>query len=159
MTGADNVLSFFIKADGTNIGAAAGTSAVTSAVIDALNADWFKIQILFGDNTNTGTFTAKLQGSNDNSTFSDIAGSACTTTTAGATDTDYYMPCTWTERNPQFRYYRIYMTRGTANTVVTAVAVQVCYRQKPPTVTTGTIGLLFASTGAINLSGAVAGTA
>lgn len=109
-----------LTVDGTNYALSAGTTDVNSEVLDTSGYRGVTFVWTFGDNTDTGTFTGKLQGSADGSTgWTDITG-ATTSFTAGASDTDNEMLAIEVY-SPQYRYLRAASDRGTANTVVAAL--------------------------------------
>ena len=118
---------------------AAGTSAVNSGVLDLNGVGPQSVAFLaiMGDNLDTGTFAMKIQGSNDNDAWTDCAG-ATTSFTAGASDTDHELLGVETNET-NYRYYRVVITRGVANTALNGLlgfAVQP--RGKPVTQGTGT---------------------
>ena len=97
---------------------AAGTTDVNSSSVDALGFSGVAFLVSFGDNVDTGTFTGKIQGSVNGSTgWTDITG-ASASFTAGATDTDNEHLGVSCPVTGQFRYYRLAIDRGTANTVI-----------------------------------------
>lgn len=92
--------------------AIAGTSAVNGASVD-LGGDgggWDGVVFLSSIGTAAANNLMKVQGSDDNSSFADLASSEVDT---GATDKNQYVDI----QRPQHRYLRPVLTRGTSTTV------------------------------------------
>lgn len=106
----------------TTFNLSAGTTDKNSVSVDRKGFEEVSFIPIFGDNVDTGTFTMKLQHSDDNTTFTDcldVDGNTCTQAfTAGASDTDYEMLGISAVGTKLKRYVRIAIDRGTANTVI-----------------------------------------
>lgn len=106
----------------TTMGLAAGTSDVNSSSVDALGFESVAFLITYGDNADTGTFTATIQGSTDDTTFVSLSGPGTTISfTAGASNTDYLMDGLSARVKDGYRHYRVAFDRGTANTTIAAL--------------------------------------
>jgi len=128
---------------------AAGTSAISGSVIDFSGAEGALIIVRFGTITSTAVTSIKFQHG-DASDLSDAADVASTSQTVADTDDEkiFYIDIS----KPTKRYGRLYVSRGTANAVVSsAVAVVYGERSQPTTQPSGVSGESFAS--------AVSGTA
>lgn len=103
----------------------AGTTDVNSSSVDRKGFESVGFLFIFGDNTDTGTFTAKLQHSSNNSDWTDCLdkdGNTITASfTAGASDTDHEFLGIEGTGTKLKRYVRIAIDRGTANTVIAAI--------------------------------------
>ncbi len=100
----------------TTVALAAGTSDVNSVGVDTQGFDSLSILIRLGTVTATGTGTFKIQGSDDNSTYVDIEGSAQTWA-----DTDSNYQIGWGYGRLVYRYYRVATDRATANTAISSM--------------------------------------
>jgi hypothetical protein len=105
-----------MKADGTNNGAAAGTSALTTSALDTQNAEGVLIVYLLGTVTATGTGSIQLQHSDASGSDYSSIGSPVT-----YTDADTLKGITINVHRPLKRYLRAVNTRATANSVVTSM--------------------------------------
>ncbi len=105
-----------MKADGTNNGATAGTSALTTNALDLQNASGVVLEYLLGTITSTGTGSLQLQ-------HSDASGSGYVSVGSPVTyaDTDSGKLIVIDVNRPLKRYLRIVNTRATANSVITCV--------------------------------------
>lgn len=97
---------------------AAGVTDPASVAVDALGYGRVCFLAEFGDNADTGVFTMAIEGSADGSTGWTAITGATTTFTAGAADTDSEMLAVECGTIPAYRYYRVQITRATANTVL-----------------------------------------
>lgn len=122
---------------------AAGTTDINGSAADltASGASGVLFEVAFGAITATAVTSIKAQGSNDNSSWSDLEGTA-----QAIADTDdekvFYIDL----YRPIHRYNRVVVDRGTANAVV-AVALNHHYglREQLPTHGTGVSGEFHAS--------------
>lgn len=108
-----------VKVDGTNNGATAGTSALTSSAIDTANADGVRLVYLLGAVTATGTGSLQLQQSDASGSGYANVGSPVT-----YTDADTLKALVLDVYKPTKRYLRIVNTRATANSVITSCEAQ-----------------------------------
>ena len=95
---------------------AAGTTAVNSVGVDTQGykgANWI---LTFGANLDTAVIVVKVQGSADNSTWTDITGATQTVTDASAATSDKSLAIQ--VESPLFRYLRVVITRTVANSSV-----------------------------------------
>ncbi len=120
----------------TTWGLAAGTTSVNSGSVDRRFFEKVAFMVVFGDNVATGTFVAKVQHSDDNSTWADaldLDGNTITVSfTAGATDSDNKMIGKEVMGTKLKRYVRLAFARGTANTVIESVWAFLGSPQKQP---------------------------
>lgn len=120
-----------MKADGTNNGAAAGTTTITTDVIDLAGVQGGVIfDYLLGTVTSTGTGSIQLQ-------TSDASGSGFANEGTAVTyaDTDSGKLIVIGLARPTKRYARLVNTRATANSVVTSlVARAYSLRYQPKTI-------------------------
>lgn len=117
----------------TTVALAAGTSAKNSGAIDLLGALSVMITLKLGAITSTGTGTAKLQWSDDNSTWTDITGSS-----QAWDDTMSNLSLSWGISQIQNRYVRVVLTRATANSAIAIITALLKKRKRPVTqITTG----------------------
>ena len=108
---------------------AAGTTAVNGAAVDLSGFEEIAIIVPFGAIVSGAVTSIKAQGSSDNSSFSDLEGSAQT-----VADTDDDKTFYVTINKPVHRYVRLVVDRGTQNaTVGGIVAVQCMPRTVPVT--------------------------
>ena len=113
--------------------AAAGTSALTTDVIDMLGYDGCTFVALLGDVTDTSVLTLTLQDGDAADGSDMVATDVVATFTAGASDADNKMLAVETFR-PLKRYVRAVLTRTTANAVVDGiVAIQTAPTLAPVT--------------------------
>jgi len=113
---------------------AAGTTDVNSVAVDLQGIGPVSLTFLavFGTNVDTGTFTWKLQSSDDNSTWADVTNATQSFTDASANTANKMLGIGTT--NPTKRYYRVAIDRGVANTVINALlAIMGQPRAKPYT--------------------------
>lgn len=98
---------------------AAGTTTVNGTAIDltATPADIVRFICILGTLTATQTTSLKIQSSPDNSTWTDVTGSA--TANAADADSNKLLLCEWIR--PNTRYVRSVVVRGTANAVIGGV--------------------------------------
>lgn len=92
---------------------AAGTTAVNLTSVDMSGYENATLLVSFGTITATAVTSIKLQESDDNSTFSDLAGSAVV-----VADTQSNNVAVVEIAHPNKRYVRGVVVRGTANAVV-----------------------------------------
>ncbi len=103
----------------------AGTTEIDGASVDMLGASGGPFEsaiaiVCMGTLTSTQVTTLKWQGSTDNSTFTDLAG----THQGPANDTDSNkMLISEIYRPTGYRYVRPVVTRGTANAVIDSIVV------------------------------------
>lgn len=107
---------------------AAGTTAINSSSVDMSDFAGVLFLVLLGTLTSTTVPSVKVQQSDDDSTFEDLASSS-----VAATDADGNKMLAVEVRGPLKRYVRIVITRATANTVVDgAVALPYMPTFAPP---------------------------
>lgn len=110
--------------------AAAGTSDINCTSVDMSGFDSVTFVAAFGTLTATQVTLLKLEGSDDNSSFSAITSSS----TAAMADGDSNKLLAATVQRPAYRYIRAVIDRGTANAVVDGViAFQQAARDIPTT--------------------------
>lgn len=97
--------------------AAAGTSDINCTSVDMAGYDAVTFVASFGTLTATQVTLLKLEGSDDNSSFSAITSSS----TAAMADGDSNKLLAATIKRPANRYVRAVIDRGTANAVVDGV--------------------------------------
>ena len=102
-----------MKPDGTNFIAAAGTTAVTSDSADVLGFNNICFEMAVGAIVSGAVTSAKLQWSDDNSTFTDVTGGSVT-----IADTDDNKIIFFEVNKPKKRYFRIVTSRATQNATV-----------------------------------------
>lgn len=120
---------------------AAGTTAINSTAVDHQGDGGILFLVEMGVITAGAVTSIKVQGSDDNSSFSDLTGTAQT-----IADTDdeklFYVDLV----RPIHRYNRLVVSRATQNAVVAvAIALQYGMRKKLPTHGTGVSGELHLS--------------
>lgn len=102
---------------------AAGTSNQTSSSVDMSQGAGFRGVRFIAD---FGTLTAgqvtsmKVQGSSDNSSFSDLAGSG----SGNMADADSNKMIVLDVYRPTYRYLQVVITRGTSNAVINCVIAE-----------------------------------
>lgn len=108
---------------------AAGTTDINATSVDMANFEEVTFIVPFGAIVSGAVTSIKAQGSSDNSSFSDLEGSAQT-----IADTDDDKTFYVTINKPVHRYVRLVVDRGTQNaTVGGIVAVQCMPRTMPVT--------------------------
>lgn len=139
-----NVHNLFKNADVKVAGSAtAGTTGYAGTTIDTYGYAGVAFIFVFGTLTSTQVTSAKLQGgaASDGSDAADIAGSA----TAALADTDGGKTLLIDLYRPAQRYITPYVSRGTANAVVTQIiAILYHAEQTPPTLSTAKAGKFLA---------------
>lgn len=112
----DKITTKRILVDGSTYSVAAGTSVLTSSVIDTLGYEGVRIILGVGAITANAVTSFKLQQSSDDGSadaYSDIEGSSVTI--ADDDDNQVVVSDVW---RPQKRYLKVVTTRGTQNAVV-----------------------------------------
>ena len=111
--------------------ASAGTSTLTTSVVDMAGYDAATFLCMTGDVTATSVLTLTVKGNTANSTSSPtpVTVKATDALTAGANDTDSKIIAVNVNR-PAYRYLFAELTRATANAVVNNI---VCIRYKART--------------------------
>ena len=111
---------------------AAGTTDVNCTAVDMSGYDSVTFIAAFGALTATQVTNCFVQGSDDNSSFSDLAGTRTTSMADG--DGNKLVVVEVQKPNPSYRYIRLVIDRGTANAVIDGVvAVQTHARKAPVT--------------------------
>ena len=119
---------------------AAGTSDQNSDSVDMKSFDAVTFCVGFGAITASAVTSIKLQGSADDSAWSDLAGTAIT-----VADTDDDKIVLAEINQPQHRYVRCVVDRGTQNAVIDfAVALQSKANKAPVTQSSSVLGSEFA---------------
>ena len=118
---------------------AAGTSDQNSSSVDMKSYDAVTFCVGFGTITASAVTSIKVQGSDDDSSFSDLAGTAITV--ADSDDNKIVLA----EINcPQQRYIRVVVDRGTQNAVIDfGVALQSKANAAPVTQSSSVLGSEF----------------
>ena len=118
---------------------AAGTSDQNSSSVDMKSFDAVTFAVGFGTITASAVTSIKVQGSDDDSSFSDLAGTAITV--ADSDDNKIVLA----EINcPQQRYIRVVVDRGTQNAVIDfGVALQSKANAAPVTQSSSVLGSEF----------------
>ena len=118
---------------------AAGTSDQNSSSVDMKSYDAVTFCVGFGAITASAVTSIKLQGSGDDSSFSDLAGTAIT-----VADSDDDKIVLAEINQPQQRYVRCVVDRGTQNAVIDfAVALQSKANKAPVTQSSTVLGSEF----------------
>ena len=109
-------LSTTAKATRVSNAVAAGTSDINSSSLDMLNFLAVEFTVAFGAITSGAVTSVKLQGSDDDSSWSDLTG---TDQTVADDDDDqlFILDCP----HPRHRYIRCVVGRGTQNAVVDGI--------------------------------------
>jgi len=102
-----------MKPDGTNYVGAAGTTNITSDSIDVVGFNNVCFQLAVGAIVSGAVTSAKLQWSDDNTTFTDVTGGSVT-----IADTDDNKIVFFEVHKPKKRYFRIATLRATQNATV-----------------------------------------
>jgi len=102
-----------MKPDGTNYVGAAGATAITSDAIDVVGFNNVCFELAFGAIVSGAVTSAKLQWSDDNTTFTDVTGGSVT-----IADTDDNKIVFFEVHKPKKRYFRIVTSRATQNATV-----------------------------------------
>lgn len=102
-----------MKPDGTNFVAAAGTTAINSDSVDVVGFNNLCFEMAVGAIVSGAVTSAKLQWSDDNSTFTDVVGGSVT-----IADTDDNKIIFFEIHKPKKRYFRIATSRATQNATV-----------------------------------------
>lgn len=95
----------------------AGTSDVNSSSVDCAACLGVTFVVALGAIVSTGTFSAAVQGSNDNSTFTAVTGLSV----AVDADTDDNKLLIADVAELTYRYYRLAIDRGTANSSIDSI--------------------------------------
>ena len=103
----------------------AGTTDQTTPGVDTASAQTVLFGILFGAIVSTATISIKLQGSDDNSTWSDLEATAF-----AVYDSEDNKLCLLECVKPAYRYIRAYIDLGTANTTIDGVFYELAYGQR-----------------------------
>ena len=119
---------------------AAGTSNQNSSSVDMKSFDAVTFAVGFGTITASAVTSIKVQGSDDDSSFSDLAGTAIT-----VADSDDNKIVLAEINQPQHRYVRVVVDRGTQNAVIDfAIALQSKANKAPVTQSASVLGQEFA---------------
>lgn len=102
-----------MKPDGTNYTGAAGTTAITSDAIDVVGFNNVCFELAFGAIVSGAVTSAKLQWSDDNSTFTDVTNGSVTIASTDANKIVFFEV-----HKPKKRYFRIVTSRATQNATV-----------------------------------------
>jgi hypothetical protein len=124
-----------IKITVVEAAAAAGTSALTTDVLDMSGYEGVMFVAMLGDVTDTSVLTLTAKGNSANSTSSPtpVTQKASDAFTASATSADSKVIVVDVYK-PTLRYVFAELTRATANAVVGGIiAIQYCPRVKPTT--------------------------
>lgn len=110
-------LAYGCKTTRVSNAVAAGTTSVNCTSVDMLGFEAVRFTALFGTLTSTQVTSIKAQGSDDNSTFTDLAGTAV----GPLADADSNKALILDLFRPKYRYIRLVVVRGTANAVIDGV--------------------------------------
>lgn len=114
-----NVQVIHLKVDGTNFGASAGTTDLTSEAIDTQGYESVLVIPIFGAITSGAVTSFKLQQCDTpGGTYADLAG-----TSRSVADTDDGKIALKELYRPRERYIKVVIDRGTQNAVVDGVIV------------------------------------
>ena len=102
-----------MKPDGTNYTAAAGTTNINSDSVDVVGFNNICFELVFGAIVSGAVTSAKLQWSDDNTTFTDVTGGSVT-----IADTDDNKIVFFEVHKPKKRYFRVATLRATQNATV-----------------------------------------
>ena len=115
-----NVNITHLTADGTNYLLAAGTTDVESGYVDMADYEGCLFIVVLGDNADTATLTAKVEGCDTSGgTYTALTG-ASYAGTMNATDHDHKLVI-FDVYQPSYRYLHLDFDRGTANSAISAV--------------------------------------
>lgn len=118
-----------LKPDGTNFTAAAGVTNINSDSADVVGFNNICFEYLLGSIVSGAVTSAKLQWSDDNTTFTDVTGGSVT-----IGDTDDHKIVFFEVHKPKKRYFRIATLRATQNSTVDALVVQLWNATQVPVV-------------------------
>ena len=118
-----------LKPDGTNFTATAGTTNINSDSADVVGFNNICFEFLLGSIVAGAVTSAKLQWSDDNTTFTDVTGGSVT-----ISDTDDHKIIFFEVHKPKKRYFRIATLRATQNSTVDALVVQLWNATQVPVV-------------------------
>lgn len=116
----DHGLTQIVSTQRVMNGVAAGSTSTTSTSVDTLGYAGVRFVAGFGTLTASQVTNIKVQHSDDNSTFVDVATSA----SANLADTDSNKLLITELFKPQKRYVRLSVQRGTANAVIDFVLAE-----------------------------------
>lgn len=116
---------------------AAGTTAINTTAVDLQATNGIAVRWIagFGALTATQVTSLKVQGSDDNSTWVDIAGSK----SGPMADTDSNKMLVTDIYKPHHRYVRAVVQRATANAVVDFVLAEIYHLRSSPSTPDATV--------------------
>lgn len=129
-----NMLSTTVKLQRVLNATAAGTTNVNTSSVDLQNKDGVRFVVAFGALTATQVTSVKLQGSNDNSNWSDLLDpdTASVITTGNLADGDSNKIVSLEVYKCKRRYVRAVIVRGTANAVIDGAWAEIPQRNMLP---------------------------
>ena len=129
-----NMLSTTVKLQRVLSATAAGLTNVNTSSVDLQNKDGARFIVAFGALTATQVTSVKLQGSTDNSTWSDLLDPDTGTviTTGNLADGDSNKVVSLEVYKCKRRYVRAVVIRGTANAVIDGAWAEIPQRNKLP---------------------------
>ena len=129
-----NMLSTTVKLQRVLSATAAGLTSVNTSSVDLQNKDGARFIVAFGALTATQVTSVKLQGSTDNSTWSDLLDPDTGTviTTGNLADGDSNKVVSLEVYKCKRRYVRAVVIRGTANAVIDGAWAEIPQRNKLP---------------------------
>ncbi len=130
------VLSEYTKLTRVSNAVAAGQTTINSDSVDTKAYDGCQFTVAFGAITSGAVTSIKLQGSSDDSTWNDLAGTS--QTVADTDDNKLFIVDTVL---PTYRYQRCVVSRSTQDSVVDSIiATQYAAIDHPATHDTTTVG-------------------
>lgn len=137
MSLAEDIKVVRMKPDGTNYTAAAGTSTVTSDILDTAGYSCVTFLVCFGAIVTGGVPTLKVQQDTDSAgaTMADLTGSS-----QAPADTDDNKVFVSEIVNPLERYVRTVIARATQNATVDALIAILSGSRKRPVTSDATVG-------------------
>ena len=129
-----NMLSTTVKLQRVLSATAAGLTNVNTSSVDLQNKDGARFIVAFGALTATQVTSVKLQGSTDNSTWSDLLDPDTGTviTTGNLADGDSNKVVSLEVYKCKRRYVRAVVIRGKANAVIDGAWAEIPQRNKLP---------------------------
>jgi hypothetical protein len=128
-----------IKPDGSGYTVVAGTSALTSDIVDTAGYDGVRFILMLGTITSGAVTSSKLQQNDANTTsgMADLVGSSITI--ADTDDNKMVIHQIW---RPQERYLQMVISRGTQNAVIDGLIVELYNPRTEPVTQDSTVATL-----------------
>lgn len=128
-------LSKSVKLTRVSNAVAAGTTAVTSSAVDMAGFDGCQFTVLMGAVTSGAVTSCKVQGSEDNSSWSDLTGTGQAIADT-ADDKLFLIDVPF----PRHRYLRCVVSRATQNAVVDGIVAEQYLAKVEPVTQSTTVG-------------------